>query len=221
MSQEKWTAVDDFYAQHLLPPDPALDAALKNTAASGLPPIQVASNQGKLLMLLAAATRAEKVLEIGTLGGFSTICLARGVGPAGHVTTLELDPHHAEVARKNIAAANLDNVTIRVGPAIETLPKLLAENVGPFDLVFIDADKESSADYFAWALKLSRTGTLILIDNVARAGAVADEHSTDPGVIGTRKVLAAIGREPRVSATAIQTVGHKGYDGLAIALVID
>lgn len=220
MNPEIWTAIDEYFAGHLLPHDPALESALRETSAAGLPPIQVAANQGKLLMLLAMLRGAKRVLEIGTLGGFSTIWLARGVGNGGHVTTLELDPKHADVARKNIAAAGLSNVTVRVGAALATLPELSREDAGPFDLVFIDADKESSAEYFAWAMKLTRVGSVILVDNVVRGGAVCDAASTDPGVIGTRRVIEAIGREKRVTATVLQTVGGKGYDGIAMAVVV-
>jgi predicted O-methyltransferase YrrM len=203
-----------------VPADPALDAALQASAAAGLPAIQVAPNQGKLLHLLAQAQGARSILELGTLGGYSTIWLARALPPGGHLITLEADPRHAEVARANIARAGLDGVVeVRLGQALDTLPHLAAEGRGPFDLIFIDADKANIPDYFAWALRLARPGTLIIIDNVVRNGTVADAASTDPSVQGVRRLYELMAAEPRVSATAIQTVGSKGYDGLAIARV--
>jgi predicted O-methyltransferase YrrM len=218
MSREQWTAVDGYTNGLLLAPDSALDEALRASAAAGLPAISVAPNQGKLLQLLARSIGARRILEIGTLGGYSTIWLARALPPGGRLITLESDPKHADVARANIARAGLaDIVDLRLGPAIETLPRLAAE--APFDFVFIDADKPSTADYFAWAIDLSRPGTLIVVDNVIRNGAVADPASTDPNVVGVRRFYERLAAEPRVSATAIQTVGSKGYDGLAIAVV--
>ena len=212
--------MDEFLAQSLLQADAVLDAALEASEAAGLPAIQVSPCQGKLLQVLAQMQGARSILEIGTLGGYSTIWLARALPAGGRLITLELDPRHAEVASANIRRADLaDKVEIRVGPALDALPKLGVERLSPFDLVFIDADKPSTADYFKWALKLSRRGTLIIVDNVIRKGALLEEGSTDPAVEGMRRFLRVLGAEPRVSATAIQTVGNKGYDGFAIALV--
>ena len=220
MDQEQWASVDGFLSQLLIPPDPAVDGALEATAAAGMPPINVAPNQGRLLQILALAIRARSILEIGTLGGYSTIWLARALPPGGRLITLEYDPRHAEVARANIARAGLaDVVEVRVGAALETLPQLAAERPAPFDLVFIDADKVNTPAYFNWALELTRRGSLIIVDNVVRGGAVTDDASADPSVRGIRAFLGAAAAEPRVTLTAIQTVGSKGYDGLAIALV--
>jgi predicted O-methyltransferase YrrM len=220
MSQEQWSAVDRFITDLLVPADPALDAALADSAAAGLPAISVSANQGKLLNLLARAQCARAILEIGTLGGYSTIWLARALAEGGRLVTLEAEPRHAEVARSNIARAGLAGVVdIRLGRALETLPQLVSEGLGPFDFVFIDADKESTADYFAWSLKLTRRGSLIVVDNVVRKGAVIDADSDDSKVHGVNRFYAMLAAEPRVSATAIQTVGSKGYDGFAIALV--
>jgi predicted O-methyltransferase YrrM len=220
MPQEQWTAVDRYITDLLLPADPALDAALEAQAAAGLPPINVAPNQGQLLQILARAMGARAILEIGTLGGYSTIWLARALPAGGRLISLEADPRHAEVARANIARAGLGAVVeVRLGPALETLPQLAAAGAGPFDLVFIDADKPSTADYFAWALRLTRPGSLILTDNVVRSGAVADAASADANVQGVRRFLAAQAAAPGVTSTVLQTVGSKGYDGLAFALV--
>ena len=220
MTQEKWSAVDRYITDLLVPSDPALDAALRASAAAGLPPINVAPNQGKLLMLLAQAQGARNILEIGTLGGYSTIWLARALPAGGRLITLEFDPKHAEVARANIARAGLaDVVEVRLGRALDTLKQLAAENRGPFDLIFIDADKPGYPDYFPWALKLSRPGSMIIADNVVRNGDVIDADSSDPNVQGMRRFNELLAAEPRVSATVIQTVGSKGYDGFAIVLV--
>jgi predicted O-methyltransferase YrrM len=220
MAQEQWTAVDRYITDLLVPPDPALDAALQASATAGLPPHNVSPNQGKLLLLLAQLQRVRTILEIGTLGGYSTIWLARALPADGRLITLEADPKHADVARANIARAALaDVVELRLGRALDTLPQLAAEDRGPFDVIFIDADKPSNPEYFAWALKLSRRGTLIIVDNVVRNGAVIDAASDDPSVQGVRRFNELLAAEPRVSATAIQTVGSKGYDGFAIALV--
>jgi predicted O-methyltransferase YrrM len=220
MTQEQWTAVDRYITDLLVPPDPALDAALQASAAAGLPPHNVSPNQGKLLLLLARVQGARTILEIGTLGGYSTIWLARALPADGRLITLEADPKHAEVARANIVRADLaDVVELRLGRALDTLPQLAAEGRGPFDLIFIDADKPSNPDYFAWALKLSRRGSLIIADNVVRNGAVIDAASGDPSVQGVRRFNELLAESPRVSATALQTVGSKGYDGFAIALV--
>ena len=217
MNQEQWTAVDGYFAGQLIASDPALDAALRSSAQANLPSIQVAPNQGKLLHLLAQSIGAQRILEIGTLGGYSTIWLARALPPSGKLITLEFNPAHADVARKNMAAANLGHlVEVRVGKALDTLPQL----TGPFDLIFIDADKVNMPGYFTWSLKFSRPGTLIVADNVVRKGAVIDEHSTDESVQGVRRLVDMISKEKRVSATALQTVGSKGYDGFILARVI-
>jgi predicted O-methyltransferase YrrM len=221
MSQAQWTEVDRYITESIVPQDAALEEALKASESAGLPAINVAPNQGKLLWMLARVQGARNILEIGTLGGYSTIWLARALARGGRVITLEADPKHAEVARANIARAGLAKIVdVRLGRAIDTLPSLETEAAGPFDLVFIDADKPSIPEYFAWAIRLSRPGSLIIVDNVVRAGAVADAASDDRSVQGVRRLFEAIGAEPRVSATAIQTVGIKGYDGFAIALVL-
>jgi predicted O-methyltransferase YrrM len=220
VDQRLWTAVDRYISERLLPPDPALDAALEASAAAALPAIAVSPNQGKLLHLLARIHSARSILELGTLGGFSTIWLARALPPGGRLLTLEVNANYAEVARENIARAGLaDLVELRVGPALEALPQLAAEGLGPFDLVFIDADKQNIPEYFEWALKLSRRGSLIVTDNVVRAGAIADPACADPRVEGARRFHELLAAEPRVSATTIQTVGLKGYDGFTLALV--
>jgi len=220
MSQDLWTAVDRYLVDSLLPPDPDLDAALAASVAAGLSAIHVAPNQGRLLYLLAQMCNASRILEIGALGGYSTIWLARGLSAGGRLVTLEVDPRHAEVAHANFSNAGLDDVIeLRVGPAIDTLPRLLAEGRGPFDFVFIDADKPSSPEYFSWALRLTHVGSVIVVDNVVRDGAVADATSGDASVQGVRRLMEQIAAEPRVSATALQTVGTKGYDGLLVALV--
>ncbi len=220
-ANDQWTAVDRYITDLLVPPDPALDAALQASAAAGLPAINVAPNQGKLLMLLAQIQGARSILEIGTLGAYSTIWLARALPADGRLITLEADPKHAEVARANIARAGLANrVEVRLGPALETLPRLAAEGSGPFDLIFIDADKPGYPDYFRWALKLSHRGSVIVADNVVRDGEVIDPASADPRVQAMRRFNEVLAAEPRVSATEIQTVGSKGYDGFALALVV-
>jgi predicted O-methyltransferase YrrM len=219
--QEKWAAVDNYLGEVLLGRNSALEAALETSAAAGLPSIQVSACQGKLLHLLARLHGARRILEIGTLGGYSTIWLARALPPSGRLVTLEVDPERAKVALVNIERANFAEVVdLRIGPALETLPKLEAERCGPFDLIFIDADKPRTPDYFLWALKLARDGSLIIVDNVIRKGALIDQENTDPDVQGMRRFFAILGSESRVAATAIQTVGSKGYDGFAIALVI-
>ena len=217
---ERWAAVDRYITDLLVTSDPTFDAALAASAAAGLPPHDVSPAQGKLLHLLARMQGARTILEIGTLGGYSTIWLARALPAAGRLVTLEIDPRHAAVARANVARAGLaDVVEIRVGRALDTLPALAAEGQGPFDLVFIDADKQSNAAYLRWALRLSRAGTVIVVDNVVRDGAVIDAASTDPSVRGVRALNELLAAEPRVSATAIQTVGSKGWDGFVLALV--
>jgi predicted O-methyltransferase YrrM len=220
ISEGLWTAVDDFFDHKLLSPDRTLDAAIESARSAGLPDIGVAPNQGKLLQLLATIHGARTILEVGTLAGYSTIWLARALPAGGRLVTLEVDPKHAQVAQANLANAGLSQVVdVRVGPALETLPMLAAEDAGPFDLTFIDADKQNNAEYFRWAVELSRPGSVIIVDNVVRRGAVIDEDSDDPGVTGVRRLNELIAAEPRVSATTIQTVGRKGYDGLTIALV--
>jgi predicted O-methyltransferase YrrM len=216
-----WGGVDRYLNGLLVPEDPVLEAALRAGDAAGLPAIQVAPNQAKLLWILARSIDARNILEIGTLAGYSTIWLARALPAGGRLITLEADPGHAAVARGNISRAGLaDVVEIRVGRALETLPQIAAEGKGPFDLVFLDADKPNNPEYFAWALKLTRRGSLIVVDNVVRRGEVADGASRDPSVLGTRRFLELAAAEPRVSATAIQTVGIKGHDGFALALVV-
>jgi predicted O-methyltransferase YrrM len=220
MDDPRWKQVDGYFASRLAPPDDALAAALEANARAGLPAIDVSPVLGKLLHLLVRAIAAKQVLEIGTLGGYSTIWLARALLPGGKIITLELDPVHAEVARKNLKRAGVSElVEQRVGPAADTLPKLLAEGRGPFDLIFIDADKPNNAEYLKWSLRLSRPGTVIIADNVVRGGGVADPATTDPNNQGARRLIELLAAEPRVSATAIQTVGSKGYDGFALAVV--
>jgi predicted O-methyltransferase YrrM len=220
-AQDKWTAVDRYFSNELKLSDAALEAALAANKAAELPAIDVAPNQGKLLQLLAQLTGAKRILEIGTLGGYSTIWLARALPAAGRLITLEFNPKHAEIARRNIERAGLaELVEIRVGPALDTLPKLQTDMKEPFDMVFIDADKPNNAEYLRWALKLSRRGTLIVIDNVVRDGAVIDANSADKDVQGARQLFELLAGEPRLSSTALQTVGIKGYDGFAIAIVI-
>lgn len=220
MTQDVWTDVDDYITGALIPPDPALDGALAASEAAGLPAINVAPNQGKLLMLLARLAGARRILEIGTLGGYSTIWLARALPPDGRLVTLEYAPAHAEVARANITAAGLaDRVEIRVGPALETLAALKVEGEAPFDLVFIDADKPNNPHYLDWALRFARVGTVLVADNVVREGRVIDADAADPRVQGVRATYDWFAREPRVDATALQTVGAKGYDGFALGLV--
>jgi predicted O-methyltransferase YrrM len=221
MLQERWSAVDSYLSENLVPSDPVLDAALQASADAGLPPISVSPSQGKLLHVLARAQGARKILEIGTLGGYSAIWLARALPPGGRLITLEAEARHAEVARANLAHAGLADVAeVRVGPAQDTLPQLHAAGDGPFDLIFIDADKAGYPDYLAWSLRLSRPGSVIIADNVVRDGAVADSASTDANVQGVRRFIEMMAAEPRVSATAIQTVGSKGYDGFALAVVL-
>jgi predicted O-methyltransferase YrrM len=219
VSEEQWTAVDRYITDHLVPSDGALDAALAASAANGLPAINVAPNQGKLLHILARSIGAKRILEVGTLGGYSTIWLARALAPGGKLITLEYEPKHADVARANIERAGLAHlVEIRLGKAIDTLPRIAAEGGAPFDFIFIDADKPGNADYFAWALKLSRAGSMIVVDNVVRKGGVIDAAG-DVNVQGARRLIEAMAKESRVTATAVQTVGSKGHDGFAIAIV--
>ena len=219
--QDRWTAVDRYLADRLLKPDAALDAALEASAAAGLPAHGVSPTQGRLLELLARVRGARAILEIGTLGGYSTIWLGRALPPDGRLVTLEANPHYAEVARANIARAGLASVVdVRLGAALETLPRVAAERAGPFDLTFIDADKSNIPSYFEWALKLAAPGGLIVVDNVIRDGAVVDDASTDPSVKGVRRLNELLRAEPRVSATTIQTVGARGYDGFTLAMLV-
>lgn len=221
MSQELWSRVDEYWASLFVPSDAALEGAQSASHAAGLPAISVAANQGKFLGLLAQIQGARRVLEVGTLGAYSTIWLARALPPQGRVVTLELDPKHAQVAQKNLERAGLDDrVEVRVGRALDSLALLHAEGVEPFDFTFIDADKQSIPEYFEWALKLSKPGSVIVVDNVVRRGAVLDEASGDANVLGVRRFNQLLAKTPGVSATAIQTVGSKGYDGFALIRVL-
>lgn len=220
MNEKVWGAVDDYLTKHLLPGDEALERALAANAAAGLPAIDVSPAQGRFMQILVMMCGAQRILEIGTLGGYSAICMARALPEDGRLVSLEYSPHHAEVARRNIEAAGLSaKVDIRVGAALESLPKLAEEGAGPFDFVFIDADKPNNPGYLDWALKLSRPGTVIVCDNVIRDGRVIDAASSDRNVGGARAAIEIQGREPRLVATALQTVGSKGYDGFTIAVV--
>jgi len=217
---ELWKEVDRYLSDRLVAPDSALEEALAANAAAELPAIDVAPNQGKLLHLLARIAGARRILEIGTLGGYSTIWLARALPKDGRLITLEASAKHAEVARKNIARAGLSEMLdLRLGAALDTLPQLVEESAGPFDLIFIDADKPNIPDYLAWSLKLSRKGTVVLIDNVIREGEILDASSSDTSVQGVRRLFDMLHDEPRLQATALQTVGSKGYDGFAMAVV--
>jgi predicted O-methyltransferase YrrM len=219
-SLDQWAAVDRYFSEQLCLSDPILDAAMAANKAAELPAIDVARNQGKLLQLLAQLAGARRILEIGTLGGYSTIWLARALPTDGRLITLEFNPKHAEIARANIECAGLtQTVEIRVGAALDALPKLQNESSEPFDVIFIDADKPNNSAYVRWAIKLSRPGTLIVIDNVVRDGAVIDATSVDKDVQGARQLFELLANEPRLSCTAIQTVGVKGYDGFAFAIV--
>jgi predicted O-methyltransferase YrrM len=214
---ELWTAVDRYITDLLVPADTALEAALQASADAGMPAIAVSPNQGKLLMFMAQMMGARRILEIGTLGGYSTIWLARGLADGGRLITLEADPKHADVARKNIARAGLaDSVEVRLGRAIDTLPGL----DGPFDLIFIDADKVSYPEYLEWSIRLSRAGSVMIADNVVRKGAVIDADSSDQNVQGVRRFNELLAKDTRVTATAMQTVGSKGYDGFTVARVL-
>ncbi|GAA1814704.1 O-methyltransferase [Agromyces neolithicus] len=217
---DNWRRVDEYLAKTLIDDDPSLTAAVADTAAAGLPAIEVTPLSGKLLHLLARMSGARRVLEVGTLGGFSTIWLARGIPDDGRVVTLELEQKHADVARTNLERAGVSQkVEIVVGRAAETLPRIAERDDEPFDLVFIDADKESNTIYIDWAIRLGHPGTVIVVDNVGRMGEVANPDTTDPMVVGTKLGLEMLGADPRVDATALQTVGSKGWDGVAIAIV--
>jgi predicted O-methyltransferase YrrM len=220
MNQELWTNVDQYFSTSLLGNDPILEGALEASAKAGLPLIAVSPNQGKLLQMLAQILDARSILEIGTLGGYSTICLGRGMRAGGHLITLEVDPAHATVAQANIKRAGLgDIVEVRVGSALDTLPRIAAEGRGAFDLIFIDADKANIPAYFEWAVKLSHPGALIIVDNVVRDGDVIDAESSDASVKGVRRFVEMLGDRADMSGTVIQTVGTKGYDGFAIVRV--
>jgi len=220
MSQEQWAAVDRYFTEQLRLSDPVLEAALQANSAAKLPAIDVTPTQGCFLHLLAKMISARLILEIGTLGGYSTIWLARALPPEGRLLSLEFSPVHAEIAQANIQRAGLSaRVEIRVGAALDSLPKIAQQGLAPFDFIFIDADKPNNPHYLEWAVKLSRPGTLIVVDNVVRDGAIADASSSDPSIIGTRQMFEWMSRDPRLSATALQTVGAKGYDGFAIAIV--
>ncbi|HVY41684.1 MAG TPA: O-methyltransferase [Hyphomicrobiaceae bacterium] len=221
MTQKAWSDVDDYIGTHLLADaDPIFEQVLRANAAGGLPAIDVSPAQGKFLSLMVMISGARRVLEIGTLGGYSTIWMARALPPDGRLISLEYSEQHAEVAKDNFARAGLlDRTEVRIGPALETLPKLAQEGAGPFDLVFIDADKPNNANYLQWALKLSRPGTVIVLDNVVRDGRVVDGKSADSGVKGTRAAFEYLRREPRIAATALQTVGLKGWDGFVLGVV--
>jgi predicted O-methyltransferase YrrM len=217
---ELWTAVDRYMAENLIPSDPVLNQALQANAAAGLPVIDVTPNQGKLLYLLARMQGAKRILEIGTLGGYSTIWLARALPSNGALVTLEVELKHAQVAAANIERAGLSaKVELRLGPALESLSHLLTERVQPFDLIFIDADKQNNAAYFELALRLSRPGSVIVVDNVVREGALVDAESTDARVQGTRRLFESMAADPRIDATGLQMVGSKGYDGFVIGIV--
>ncbi|MFF7474886.1 class I SAM-dependent methyltransferase [Streptomyces sp. NPDC008092] len=217
-----WDDVDFYFTSHLSPDDESLQATLRESEANELPHANVTANQGKLLQLLAQIQDARHILEIGTLGGYSTIWLARALPADGRLISLEYSARHAEVAVRNIARAGLEKIVeVRVGPALESLPKLADENPAPFDLVFIDADKANNPHYVEWALRLTRTGSLIIVDNVVRGGRVVDAESAEPDVVGTRAAIELIAAHPRLTGTAIQTVGSKGYDGFALARVLD
>jgi predicted O-methyltransferase YrrM len=217
---EKWTEVDSYLNETLIPADPILEAALAANAAASLPSIDVTPNQAKFLHLLARIQGAKRILEVGTLGGYSTIWLARALPPEGRLITLEFEPKHAAVATENVARASLSKIVeIRVGAAADSLAQLHAEGQQPFDLIFIDADKPNNPTYLKWALKLSRKGTIIVVDNVIRDGKITEPDNPDPSIIGTRAMIEMLAAEPRLSGTALQTVGSKGYDGFAIALV--
>ncbi|PSL08562.1 putative O-methyltransferase YrrM [Haloactinopolyspora alba] len=221
MTQDQWNAVDQYIDEHLVGDDPTLSASIRAADDAGLPPINVAPNQGKLLHLLALAQGARSILEIGTLAGYSTIWLARALPADGSLVTIEADPAHADVARSSIADAGVaDIVDVRVGKALDTLPVLAEEGAGPFDLVFIDADKANNPSYVDWALRLTRRGSVIIVDNVVRGGRVIDATTEDASTHGTRRLFEQLSTEPRVSATAVQTVGSKGHDGFLLAVVM-
>ncbi len=221
MTLEQWTDVDRFFSDRLIATDPALDGALRASEAAGLPNIQVSPSQGRLLGILARAVSARRILEIGTLGGYSAIWLSRALPPGGRLISLELSPEHARVARSNLENAGVsDRVEVRIGPALESLARLATEALAPFDLTFIDADRPNLAEYFDWAVRLSHRGSLIVVDNVVRNGAVADPRSQDPSVLGVRRLVERVAQDNRVEATAYPSVGVKGYDGILVATLV-
>lgn len=220
MDIELWTAVDRYIEDALVPTDPALEAALEASAAAGLPAIQVSASQGKFLQLLAQIRGATSILELGTLGGYSTIWLARALPPKGRLISLEVDAKHAAVAKQNLEHAGVaERVEVRLGKALDLLPELERQGAGPFDFVFIDADKQNLSEYFEWALRLSAKGSVIVVDNVVRKGAVLDAETSDVNVRGVRRLNDKLKQLSHVRATSIQTVGSKGYDGFTLALV--
>lgn len=220
MSQEQWTAIDDYFADLFMPEDMALTQALEDSEHAGLNPIAVAPNQGKLLYILAQLNHSKRILEIGTLGGYSTIWMAKALPEDGKIITLEIDQKCADIAQKNIERAGLqDKVEIRVGSALEIMKKMSAAGEAPFDFIFIDADKENNPGYFEYSMKLAQKGTLIIADNVIRKGSIIDPNSTDNSVQGVRKFNELVSAEPCVTTTVVQTVGAKGHDGLEIILV--
>lgn len=220
MSEKLWSAVDDFLDDQLVKPDPVFDEIIERSQAAGLPAISVTASQGKFLQLLARAIKAQRILEIGTLGGYSAVWMAKGLPSGGVLVTLELEPRHAEVARQNVELAGVaDRVEVMVGAAATSLAKLARDRRPPFDLVFIDADKGGYPTYFEWSMKLTRPGALIVADNVVRDGKVIDRRTRDSNTLGIRRFMEAVASEPRATATAMQTVGSKGYDGLALILV--
>ncbi len=221
MTQELWSAVDDYIDGQLALNDAALEASIVANASGGLPAIDITASQGKLLQMLARLAGARRILEIGTLGGYSTIWLARALPADGRLITLEFDPSHAAVAKSNIERAGLSHIVeVRVGAALDSLPVIASRNEGPFDLFFIDADKVNNPNYLEWSIKLSRKGSVIIVDNVVREGGLADAGSNDEAIIASRKVVEIIGRDPRLEGTVMQTVGTKGYDGFAVAIVV-
>jgi predicted O-methyltransferase YrrM len=221
MSQSTWNKVDEYLTQTMIPDDPILRAALAANAAAALPEIDVTPTQGRFLQFLARIHQSKRILEIGTLGGYSTIWLARALPNEGKLITLEVDPHHHAVASANVVSAGLGHIVeLRLGPAAKSLAELYTQGVEPFDMIFIDADKPSNPIYLEWAIKLSRKGSVIVIDNTIREGKIANPDSTDPSVTGTRTMFEMLAANPHLEATALQTVGSKGYDGFAIALVI-
>ena len=216
-----WTAVDEYFQELLAPPDKYLEAVVKANRKAGLPAIDVSRLQGKHLNILVRLTQPKRVLEIGTLGAYSTICMARALPVGGRIVTIEYSPRHAEVARKNLKTAGVfDRVDLRLGPALQILPMLQTESAEPFDFIFIDADKQSNAEYVKWALRLSHVGTTIVVDNVVRDGKVIEGKSKDPDIVGTRRMAEYIAKEPRLNATVMQNVGAKGYDGFLLAVVV-
>lgn len=220
MSRETWSAVDEYFSDLLVPPDPALESALESSDAAGLPPINVSSSQGKMLYLLALAARARRILEIGTLGGYSTIWLAKALPAGGRLVTLEFVARHAEVARANFARAGLaDMIDVRLGRATDTLAQMVDQGSEPFDVIFIDADKEGYSDYLEWSLKLSHVGTVIIADNVVRNGEVADPYTDNVRVQGIQRFTERLATKANVSAVAVPTVGSKGFDGFVLAVV--